>query len=240
MAKSRWPLRPVGTSYPFETVAMDTAFVTLPSGRTEYFIVAVDYFTKWVEVQSVKRDTAHAAASMLRHSIIFRHGCPEKLLTDNGPSFKSKVFQAECAKWGIRRHTSATYHAATNGLAERTIGTLKRSAEKLANGDLTKWAEYLGQAVMAYRMTPHVATGFSPFRLLYGREATTSQELGFSSIAEYDTYSQAVEEHTELVHRAFQEAYKTSQRSRERRAARWNQRAGVRTYDYPGGRPSLV
>lgn len=86
-----------------------------------------------------------------------------KLLTDNDPSSKGKVFQAGCAKWGIRRHTSATYHAATNGLAERTIQTLKRSAERLANGDLTRWAEYLGQAVMAYRMTPHFATGFLLF-----------------------------------------------------------------------------
>lgn len=88
----------MGTSYPFETVTMGTAFGTLPSGRVEYFIVVVDYFTKWVEVQYVRKDTTHATELMLRHLIIFRHKCPEKLLKDNGLSFKGKVFQEECAK----------------------------------------------------------------------------------------------------------------------------------------------
>lgn len=56
-------------------------------------------------------------------------------------------------------------------------------------------------------MTLHVATGFSLFLLLYGREATTLQEIEFPSVAKYETYAQAVKEHTELVNRAFQEAY---------------------------------
>lgn len=39
-------LHPVGTSYYFETVSMDTVFVTLLSGLVEYLIVAVNYFNK--------------------------------------------------------------------------------------------------------------------------------------------------------------------------------------------------
>lgn len=61
----------MGTSHPFETVTMDTAFITLSLGQLNYFIVAVDHFTKIGEVQSVQKDTAHAAAAILQHSIIF-------------------------------------------------------------------------------------------------------------------------------------------------------------------------
>lgn len=67
------------------------------------------------------------------------------------------------------------------------IGTIKRSAESLFKIDLTNWAEYLGQAVMACRMTSHAATSFSRFRLLYGREATTLQELGITTSFTYET-----------------------------------------------------
>lgn len=90
--------QPVGTSYSFETVSMDTSFVTLPSGRVERFIVTVNYFTKWVEFQLVQKDIAHNAASMLQYTIIFWNICPEKLLTNNVLYFNREVFQAECSK----------------------------------------------------------------------------------------------------------------------------------------------
>lgn len=46
--------------------------------------------------------------------------------------------------------------------------------ERLVNGNLTKWTEYLDLAVMVYRILPHKATRFSPFQLLYNREAHNS------------------------------------------------------------------
>lgn len=43
-------LRPIKTQYHFEIVTIDTGHITILSGRKEYFLVAVDSFTKWVEV----------------------------------------------------------------------------------------------------------------------------------------------------------------------------------------------
>lgn len=62
---------------------MDTGHETLPSGRKEYFLVAVDSLTKWAEVRAVASETG-AVANFLREEIIIRQGCPEWLLTDNG------------------------------------------------------------------------------------------------------------------------------------------------------------
>ena len=235
LAKNRHPLRPIGAQYPFEMISLDTGHVTLESGRREYFVLAIDHFTKWVEVQALTKETGTSLANFLRHAIIFRHGCPEKILTDNGPAYAGKIFKQECLKWGIRQFSAATYHPATNGLAERTIGTLKRSAERIANGAMSNWREHLGQAVMAYWMTPHVDTGFSPFRLMHGREATTTQEIGLKTPKEFDKYAEMVEEHTALVHQAFREAYKRSQRNRVKRAAKWNRRQGISNHTYKEG-----
>ena len=51
-------------------------------GGHEYLFVAVDKFTKWVEVMSVPRQTAQAAIKFIE-GIIFRYGVPNMIITDN-------------------------------------------------------------------------------------------------------------------------------------------------------------
>jgi transposase InsO family protein len=54
-----------------------------------------------------------------------RNGLPEQLVSDNGPQFTAAEFQLFLKKNGVKHITSAPYHPATNGLAERFIQTLK-------------------------------------------------------------------------------------------------------------------
>ena len=223
-------LRPVETQYPFELVVMDTGHVTLPSGRKEYFLVAVNSFTKWVEVRAVSSETGAAVALFLREEVIERHGCPERLLSDNGSPYVGQAMQVECAWWGIHHHTSAPYHPETNGLAERTIGTLKRIMERLADGLGAKWREFLGLAAMAYRLMPHGTTGFSPFRMLYGREATTSTEVGQTSYIPNVSYKHAVELHAQKMDALFRSARTKAQAARDVRAAAQHAKMGTRAH----------
>ena len=52
-----------------------------------------------------------------------RMGIPETLVTDNGPQFTSEVFQSFMKDNGRRHINGAPYHPATNGLAERLVGS---------------------------------------------------------------------------------------------------------------------
>ena len=47
-----------------------------------HIIVAVDYFTKWVETKAVPAVTAIAVAEFFVENIVLRHGAPKALLTD--------------------------------------------------------------------------------------------------------------------------------------------------------------
>ena len=77
----------------------------------------------------------------------------------------SELFRQFVEKKGIRHLKSALYHPATNGLAERTVQTLKSALKKAGNGPLeTKMSRFL----FHYRLTPH-STGISPVELLIGR-----------------------------------------------------------------------
>ncbi|KAJ9088193.1 Ectonucleotide pyrophosphatase/phosphodiesterase member 7 [Entomophthora muscae] len=55
MGARKYPLQPMEVLYPFEKVALDTGHVTMASGQKEYFLVAVDLFTKGIKVKAVQR-----------------------------------------------------------------------------------------------------------------------------------------------------------------------------------------
>ena len=56
----------------------------------QYILTATDYFSKWVEAFPLKTKTA---AEVGRHicSIIYRHGCPKRILSDQGKEFVNEV-----------------------------------------------------------------------------------------------------------------------------------------------------
>ena len=55
---------------------------------------------------------------------------------DNGPSFKSESFRQFVSLNGIQHLTSAPYHPASNGLAERAMQTFKNAMKKLSGGSV--------------------------------------------------------------------------------------------------------
>ena len=59
---------------------------SLPTGKggVKYAIVAINYFTKWVETESLAAITSKKALDFIVESIICRYGLPRKIVSDNG------------------------------------------------------------------------------------------------------------------------------------------------------------
>ena len=89
------------------------------------------------------------------------------LVSDNGSICTSSEFAAFVGKNGIKHLTSAPYHPASNGLAERAVQTVKGALRKEASG--TSLERQLTQFLFRYRLTPHSTTGIAPAELLMGR-----------------------------------------------------------------------
>ena len=53
-------------------------------GKVSYVIVAVDYFTKWVEAKVVATITGAQVKAFLWKNIVTRYGIPRVLVSDNG------------------------------------------------------------------------------------------------------------------------------------------------------------
>ncbi|RVW79561.1 hypothetical protein CK203_051667 [Vitis vinifera] len=89
------------------------------SGGHEFILVAIDYFTKWVEATSYARLTSARIVGFIRSHIICLYGVPHELISDRGVHFRAEV-DTLLQKYGIQHHRSSAYRPQTNGAAYRT------------------------------------------------------------------------------------------------------------------------
>ncbi|CAL8164130.1 unnamed protein product [Prunus armeniaca] len=62
-------------------------------GQIKYAIVAVDYFTKWAEVEALVTITTTRIETFVWQNIIHRFGIPHTIVTDNGQQFDNAKFK---------------------------------------------------------------------------------------------------------------------------------------------------
>ncbi|XP_043710452.1 uncharacterized protein LOC122659403 [Telopea speciosissima] len=73
---------------PFAMCGMDILGNFTPaSGGRKYLVVAVDYFTKWVEAEPLAKITRQQMEKFFRDRIIYRFGLPKIMVTNNGKQF---------------------------------------------------------------------------------------------------------------------------------------------------------
>ena len=88
--------------WPFAVWGIDL-IGSLPTGKggVKYAVVAVDYFTKWVEVEPLASITIKNVLDFVVKNIICRFGLPAKIISENGTQFDCDFFTDFCARHGI-------------------------------------------------------------------------------------------------------------------------------------------
>jgi len=138
------------------------------SNNNQYIIVAVDYFTKWVEAEPTQNVTSKDIIKFLIN-VFARHGVPQVITTDNGIQFTSDMTKIFLDLYDVYVKFTTTYHPESNGLVEnrnKEIGKLLR----LLGEENKDWDEVLPSTLLALRTTENSVTKHSSFELVYGRE----------------------------------------------------------------------
>ncbi|XP_055623717.1 uncharacterized protein K02A2.6-like [Toxorhynchites rutilus septentrionalis] len=143
----------------------------------DYYLLAIDSFSKWPEIIRTTRITSAATISILR-GLFARLGMPVNLVSDNGTQFTSAEFADFCASNGIEHLTTAPFHPQSNGQAERFVDTFKRAVKKIREGR-GSIEEALDVFLLTYRSTPSRALPDqkSPSEIMFGRKIRTCLEL---------------------------------------------------------------
>jgi hypothetical protein len=136
-------------------------------GGYTHLRVAIDKFSKWIEVRPLNSIMSEQAVAFFTN-IIHRFGVPNF-----------------CEDHHIRVDWVAVAHPMTNGQVERANDMILQGLKPWIYNDLHNfgkpWMKELPSVVWSPRTTPSRATGFTPFFLVYGAEAILPTDLEYSS-----------------------------------------------------------
>lgn len=135
-----------------------------------------DICSKWVELFSLSIQTAEAVAECLV-TVFLRFGLPTCLLTDLGKNFQSSLISQLLCRLGIKRLRTAPYRPQTNGQCERFNHTLATMLSTCTDETQHGWQQSLPFVAYAYNSSIHDATGFAPYKLMFGTEPRSLSSL---------------------------------------------------------------
>ena len=133
----------------------------------EFVHVAIDDCTRLAYVEVLDSERTQDVLGFLKRAVAFyqAHGIQvQRLMTDNGPAYRSIAHAALCRQLGIRHLFTQPYRPKTNGKAERLIQTLLREwAYAAAYPTSTARRRALPAFLTHYNTTrPHKALGGIP------------------------------------------------------------------------------
>ncbi|GKE20208.1 reverse transcriptase domain-containing protein, partial [Tanacetum coccineum] len=147
------------------------------SGKIKYLIVAVDYFTKWIEAKAVTSITGRQVKNFAFDNIVCRFGIPATIITDNGTQLINDPFKSWAEGLGIKLVSTSVYHPQANGAVERANRSIMQGIKTKLHQEGGAWAEELPNVLWAHRTTPKMSNEETPFSLAYGIEEVIPIEI---------------------------------------------------------------
>jgi len=129
---------------PFSTWGIDIVG-PLPPGKKQvkFLVVAIDYFMKCVEAESLVVITEVKIQHFIWKNIAYRFGILMVIISNNGRQFDSNKFRDFHKELGIKNHYSSLRHPQANGRMKVTNRTLLKLIEARLKGAKGAWFEEL-------------------------------------------------------------------------------------------------
>ncbi|GJT80846.1 reverse transcriptase domain-containing protein [Tanacetum coccineum] len=197
-------LNPITSPWPFYKWGIDKAG-PFPEGpdKVKFLIVAMEYFTKWIEEKPVVTITGNQVKKFVWENIVCRFGLSGEIISDNGKQFRDNPFKDWCEKLCIQQHFASVKHPQTNGQVERANRSLGEGIKARLGKDNKNLMEEVSHVFWAHRTMIKTSNGDTPFSLTYGTEAVILAEIGMPTfkIAEVDVTKndEALEINLELL-----------------------------------------
>ena len=171
-------LQNMATLWPFHSWRLDLIGpINPPSGEYIWILVAIKYFSKWVQAIPLRKATGATVANFIREHIVTRFGIPHKIISDNGTPFVNKNVREILEHYRIKHRKSTPYYPQGNGQAEAINRMLLHILSKMVFDYDKGWNFHLADTLWGYRSSTKTAAGFTPFSLVYGIDAIAPTEL---------------------------------------------------------------
>ena len=141
-----------------------------------YVLQMQDVFSRFIVFVPCTDCRAVTAAEALMGRWLCLFGMPKTIRSDRGTHFIAEVFEDLCTRVGIRQKLGSPEHAQSQGQVERQ-NQLLNQVRCLCENDVDKWPEALSKVQCSHNAAINATTGFSPARLLFGRNFNLPEDL---------------------------------------------------------------
>nr|GEZ62905.1 reverse transcriptase domain-containing protein [Tanacetum cinerariifolium] len=173
------PLTPIMASWPFYKWGIDIGGPLAEGpGKFKFLIVAMDYFTKWIEAKAVATIMGRQVKNSIWDNIVCRFGIPGEIVSDNDKQFSDNPFKDWCDKLNITQRFASVKHPQSNGLVERANRSLGEGIKSRLGEGNKNWRTPPPHVLWAHRTMIKSSHGDTPFSLTYETEAIIPTEIG--------------------------------------------------------------
>jgi hypothetical protein len=109
-------------------------------------------------------------------------GLPVRFISDRDPKFTANFWESFWKALGTTLSMSTAYHPQTDGQTENANKVLEIMLRSRVDFDQKDWDTHLAAAELAINNAKNETTGYSPFYLFYGREATLPLDLAITQL----------------------------------------------------------
>ncbi|RDY04690.1 Retrovirus-related Pol polyprotein, partial [Mucuna pruriens] len=177
------PLNVLSAPWPFALWGIDVIRLIEPkaSNGHRFILVAIDYFTKWVEATSYPNVTKNVVVKFVKRDFICRYGLPSRIITSNETNLNNKMITVLCEQFKIRHHRFTSYWPKVNGAVEAANKNIKKIIQKMVV-TYKDCHQMLSFSLHGYRTTFHSSAGAMPYSLVYGVEVVLPIEVEIPSL----------------------------------------------------------
>ncbi len=162
-------------------------------------------------------------AKILVQKYFVHYGLPVRIHSDQGRDFESKLIKELLTTLGIQKSRTTPYHPQGDPQPERFNRTLLSMLATLGQEKKRSWSQHVASLVHAYNSTKSDATGYSPYYLMFGREARLPVDLCFETSKD-GTDERKHFQYVECLKRDLQRAYQLARQAADKTHLR-NKRA---------------
>jgi hypothetical protein len=176
--RAKVPIQEYGLgNRPFSRCHWDLAGpLPITKNGNRYILVYKDALTEWVEIFAIKDKKEWTVAEVFVEEIYCRYGAPQVLISDKGKEFTNRLISDIATIVKAKRISTTPYNPRSDGLVENHVGIVKDQIRTYCNENQDNWDEHLAYIAHAYRTTINTATGYTPYFLMFGREASVPGE----------------------------------------------------------------
>lgn len=227
------PLHQIMSNGPMDLVCIDFLSMEPDSKGISNVLVVTDHFTRYAQAFPTKNQKAQTVAKVLVDKFFVHYGLPTRIHSDQGRDFESKLIRDLLKMMGVKKSRTTPYHPQGDPQPERFNRTLLSMLGTLSQEKKRHWSQHVGYLVHAYNSTKCDSTGYSPYFLMFGREARLPVDLcfGTSSERKAENHLKYVQKLKENLQHAYHLASEAASKSHQKNKRAYDKRIRFQSLD---------